>query len=169
MSLSKRLRHNGLLVPHKPPFGTYSVSFCPVCIPSFEIAFFFFFPIFCFLWKRYFYWFCEAQLSFQGLSEIKSQSFRKNHKSIFTFYAFKKLMQIGKYLQACTPEYLQACSPTYLHACILESLHTCILAYLYTCILECLYFLMLAYLHPCILEPFLERKYFKIQLNYCII
>ena len=89
ISLSKRLRHNGLLVPHKPPFGTYSVSFCPVCIPSFEIAFFFFFPIFCFLWKRYFYWYCEVQLSFQGLSEIKSQSFRKNHKSIFTFYAFK--------------------------------------------------------------------------------
>lgn len=53
ISLAKRLRHNDLLVPRKPPFRTYSDSFWPVCIPSCKIAFFFFFPVFLFLLKIY--------------------------------------------------------------------------------------------------------------------
>jgi hypothetical protein len=45
-------------ITRKPPFGTYSVSFWPVCIPSFKTAFFFFFPFFCFLWKNIFFLDC---------------------------------------------------------------------------------------------------------------
>ena len=52
LSLAKRLRHNALLVPHKPPFGTYSDSFWPDCILSCEIAFFFFFPVFLFSFEN---------------------------------------------------------------------------------------------------------------------
>ena len=162
-------------MPHKPPFGTYSVSFCPVCIPSFEIAFFFFFPIFGFLWKRYFYWYCEVQLSFQGLSEIKSQSFRKNHKSIFTFYAFKNTYanrQIPAGLHTWIPASLQsnilACLhtwiPAYLHTCILVYLYTCILVYLTACISSCLLTCIPAYLSLFLKENIL--RYNSIIASY---
>jgi len=53
ISPAKRLRHNGLLLPRKPPSGTYSDSFWPACIPSCKIAFFFFFLVFLFLLKIY--------------------------------------------------------------------------------------------------------------------
>jgi len=62
-SLAKRPRHNALFGPHKPPFGTYSDSFWPVCTPSYEIAFFFFFPIFCFLLKNKFIGACTGSVT----------------------------------------------------------------------------------------------------------
>jgi len=82
--LAKRLRHNVLLVPRKTPFGTYSVSFWPARIPSCQIAFFFFFPLFCFLWKNIFYWDVYRSNYLLAVCPKEIAKFWTNRKSIFT-------------------------------------------------------------------------------------